>query len=303
MIKTKALKSMVFHLNKVLKEICIITLFIFFGIALFVLSLELKFIASDIKITIAYIIANTIVIILYLKFLKYIKQYSIIDQKYLSPRPISWNTKILIIILGYYFSEILNTIFSSSNKSCNQTNLEKDEVNLYTSLWQSGLTAPIIEEIIFRGILFLIILTASSFYFKRSGKRHDVLGISAFFIFSSILFGYAHIAKCTDIENIGGYLSSGIVLSLVYIISRDIKLSIILHMLMNIISILNRYEYHNVTSLLGTIIGIILIISIIRMFTSKKLKTAKVFNDYVEYYGYRIDKYLAKRNLKKRSKH
>lgn len=299
MIIIKESKNTVFHLSKVTKELFKIIAFITIGIAIFEVSLQIKFVADKIQSGIIFLLAIIVVIILYRKFISYIKKYKVIDNKYLHPIPMSWKIKVLIITFGYAIASSLEVILTSQTKSCNQNTIEKNEVNLYTSIFESGITAPIIEEIIFRGVLFVTLLIASSFLFKRSKKKHDFLGTSTFFVFSSLLFSYMHVAKCTDIEHIGDYLASGIVLTLVFIMTRDIKLPIIIHMIINITSILNRYDYNFISGSIEVIMFVTALIYFIRIATINKSKTRKSIINYGYYYSYKIDKYLAKRKIKK----
>jgi membrane protease YdiL (CAAX protease family) len=313
MIVIKELKNMVFRLtkiveklfkiktyNKVTRDLFKIIAFIVIGIAIFEVSLQIKFVASNIKSIIFFFIAIIVVKILYRQFIKYSQKYKIIDNKYLKPTSISWKIKPLIITIGFYVDYSLEVILGNPNKSCNQRKIEEDEINFYTSIVQSGITAPIIEEIIFRGVLFVTILTASSFLFKRNKSKHDFLGISAYFVFASVFFGYVHVAKCTDIEFIGGYLASGIVLTLVFIVTRDIKLPIIIHMIINSTSTLNRYDYNYISNSIEIIMLVIFYIYLIRIIAIKKIRNN--IKNYVEYLNYKSQKSNAERKIKKYNK-
>ncbi|WP_182477573.1 CPBP family intramembrane glutamic endopeptidase [Staphylococcus xylosus] len=225
-----------------------------------------------------------------------------LNIKYLRPIPLMWKTKYLILIFGLVIQFMLENILPSSVKSCNQTTIEKDEVNLYNSLLESGMTAPIIEEIMFRGILFIIILTASNYLFKRNNKNFDVLGIGVFFVFSSVFFGYVHVAKCSDIENIGGYLASGIAFTLVFLMTRDIKIPIILHMLTNITSVLNRNDYKVITEVIDITMIIIFLIIFSRVALVRKSKTRKDIKNQLYYISHSLNKYEYKRRVKKERK-
>ncbi|MEB7678035.1 CPBP family intramembrane metalloprotease [Staphylococcus saprophyticus] len=290
---------MQFHLNNNIKEIFHIIAFTIIGIAIFEVSLQIKFIADKLNFTLGYLLAISIVIILYSKYIKYIKIYKMLNIKYLRPIILTWETKYLILAFGILIHETLTNLLASNNKSCNQTNIEKDEVSLYTSLLESGLSAPIIEEIMFRGVLFIIILTVSNYTFKRSKRNFDALGISVYFLFSSIFFGYIHVAKCTDIENIGGYLASGIAFTLVFLMTRDIKIPIILHMLTNLIVNLNRHDYEYITSLISMTFWGIMIFIVVRAFLFKRSKARKDIKNKIYYYAYKMDKYYGKHKINK----
>lgn len=285
---------MMFHLIKEVKSIFTKLGFIVLGILVFILFLEMKFGADSVSDNLVYIIIILLVINLYVSYKRFNIKYNAIPYKYFKSIDISLKTKVFLVFIGVYIHSILQTFFSSdtANQRLNEKNDEG--LSMITVLVGTGLTAPIIEEIIFRGVLFIIILTASSYLLNKNNSKIDKLGIISFFIFSSLFFGFVHVAKGYDIENIGGYLVSGIILSLVFVFTRDIKIGIAIHMIINICSVLGRYEYKGIIALL--VIIMLIYIFVYTMWICNK--NDKIISDYVSYWQYRFKKYRIRKRLK-----
>lgn len=284
---------MVFLLTKEIKKIFNGIGFIVLGIGVFVLFLEMKFLADSFNNTLVHILIITIVIVLYLLYKAFNKRKNNIDEKYYIPVSTSIYTKIFIVFIVIFVKSNIESQFSSD--TANQRLSEKNDEGLSMDTIFAGgsLTAPIIEEIIFRGVLFIIILSASSYLQNKNKKKFDKLGLISFFLTSSILFGFVHVAKAYDIENIGGYLVSGIALSLVFIFTRDIKIVIAIHMLANTFSILGRYDYNGIVYLVAFLMLIYIFIYTVWFLLSKE----KVINNYGNYWEYKYKKYKAKKKV------
>ncbi|WP_436949266.1 CPBP family glutamic-type intramembrane protease [Staphylococcus shinii] len=285
---------MMFHLIKEVKSIFTKLGFIVLGTLVFILFLEMKFGADSVSDNLVYIIIIALVICLYVSYKRFNIKYNSIPNKYFKSIDISLKTKVFIVFIGVYIHSILQTFFSSdtANQRLNEKNDEG--LSMITVLVGTGLTAPIIEEIIFRGVLFIVILTASSYLQNKNNSKIDKLGIISFFIFSSLFFGFVHVAKGYDIENIGGYLVSGIILSLIFVFTRDIKIGIAIHMIINICSVLGRYDYKGIIALL-VIIMLIYIFVYTVWFLYKKENVISNYGDYLEY---KFKKYKATKKLK-----
>lgn len=288
---------MQFHLIKEIKEIFYRMCFITLGIITFIAFLEMKFFADSLKSTLFHVVTISIVIILYVLYKRFNKTKNKIPNKYYKPISISISiySKAYIVFIAIFIETMIKTNFNFSSDTSNQRLIEKNDEGLSMATIFAGgsLTAPIIEEIIFRGVLFITILSASSYLKNKTKNRHDILGVISFFLISSVLFGFMHVAKANDIENIGGYLVSGIVLSLVFIFTRDIKTVIAIHMLGNTFSILGRYDYKGIVYLAGFIMLIY-----IGIFTMKiALGKNKVIENYEDYWKYKFKKYRAKKKI------
>ncbi|WP_440862448.1 CPBP family glutamic-type intramembrane protease [Staphylococcus shinii] len=294
MIKTKERKDMQFHLIKEIKNIFNIIYFITLGIITFILFLEMKFWANSVSDNLIYIITISLVITLYILYKRFNIKYNAIPNKYFKSIDLSLKTKVFIVFIGVYMDSIMQTFFSSD--TANQRLSEKNDegLSMITVLVGTGLTAPIIEEIIFRGVLFIVILTASSYLQNKNNSEFDILGNISFFLFSFLFFGFLHVAKGCDFENIGGYLVSGFILSLVFVLTRDIKIGIAIHMIINIASVLGRYDYKGIIALLVIIMLIYIFIYMIWISN----KNNKIISDYASNWEYRFKKYKARKKLK-----
>lgn len=285
---------MQFHLIKESKEIFHRIGFITLGITTFILFLEMKFLADSLKSTIGHILIISMVIVLYILYKVFNKKKNKIPNKYYKPISIPIYSKIFIVSIAIYIQTLISSKFSSDTAN-QRLNEKHDEGSSMDIIFVSGsLTAPIIEEIIFRGVLFITILSASSYLQNKTKNQNDKLGLISFFIFSSVLFGFVHVAKGYDIENIGGYLVSGIILSLVFIFTKDIKLVIAIHMIGNTCSILGRYDYENIVYLVGFMIVLYIFVFTIWFLYKKE----SVITKYGNYWEYRFKKYKATKKLK-----
>jgi uncharacterized protein len=116
---------------------------------------------------------------------------------------------ILGLFRQYVFQDNVYSIHTNSLVSKAQSNIEMVVIIC--------VVAPILEEIIFRKILFEA--------FKRK------LGSIAAAIGSALIFSVIHF----DFANIANYILIGLVFSLIYIKSKSLMNSMIAHMLMNTI--------------------------------------------------------------------
>lgn len=294
MIKTKALKSMVFHLINEFKNILYRIGFITLGIITFILFLEMKFLADSLKNTLIHMLIISMVIALYILYKAFNKKQNQIPSKYYKPIPIPFFSKIYIVSIAIYIQTLISSKFSSDTANQRLNEKHDEGLSMDTILAGGSLTAPIIEEIIFRGVLFITILSASSYLQNKTKIQNDKLGLISFCIFSSLLFGFVHVAKAYDIENIWGYLVSGIILSLVFVFTRDIKIVIAIHMIGNTCSILGRHGYESIVYLIGFMMIVYIFVYTV-WFLYKKEKVISNYGDYLEY---KVKKYKARKKLK-----
>lgn len=285
---------MQFHLIKEIKDIIYRIGFITLGIITFILFLEMKFLADSLKSTLGHILIISMVIVLYILYKVFNKRKNKIPNKYYNPISIPIYSKIFIVSIAIYIQTLISSNFSSDTANQRLNEKHDDGLSIDTIFAGSSLTAPIIEEIIFRGVLFITILSSSSYLQSKTKNQNDKLGLISFFIFSSALFGFVHVAKGYDIENIGGYLVSGIILSLVFIFTRDIKLVIAIHMIGNTCSILGRYGYENIVYLVGFMMILYIFVYTVWFLYKKE----NVISNYGSYWEYKFKKYKAKKKLK-----
>lgn len=281
-------------MKNTLKNFKNILLVIFIGIVLFELFMQLKFIVDDTK---NYFISISIIIlvsILYYMFYKWIKSKNIIESKLFSSKKIGFSFSVVIIIFSLLTKIALSRNFS--NKTENQSRIEDLEKNMdiWTNIIRGSVSPAIIEEICYRGILYLIIFTSASILINLN-RNYKYIAIACFLIFSSLFFGFSHVAVSYDFQNIGSYIVSGIILSVIYILTRNIFIPIIVHALDNFFGVLNRSGYEQSLEIIAIILPILLIIFL--AYCLKKYRHE--IGGYGSYINYKIKKARAKKILKK----
>lgn len=261
-----------------LKTIIISVLIIIIGTCLFYVGIETKFIADNINNIVTFILIPATVYIVYRLLLKYLCSKDYIDNTYVEPKKLPFFIKLVVIFVLAGLSDGLSSIFETNNKSANQKLIEAKEQNIdiFTKLSSTAINAPVIEEIVFRGVLFIIFVAASGALYKNSNPQQRKLGLVSFLIVSSVLFGYVHVAKAGDIEHILPYLVSGICYSLVFIWTRDVFITIGMHAIGNFFSVMSRYGY--ISELL--IIDLLVAISLGVIVAIYVYRNAKVISDY-----------------------
>lgn len=212
---------------------------------------------------ISFAVAPIVAIILYVALLKLYKNSKSIANKYLKSRNVSWNYKIVVLFLTYIMAESIKP-YVRNGKPDNQKSLDQADNDFIKTLIGSGFQAPIIEEIVFRGLLFLVIMTATSYLFNKKKNNHDVLGIAVFSILSTVVFGLVHVIAYGDYEHIMTYIVSGAAFTFAFVVTRDIKVPIILHMLNNIPITLNKYHYEFISGTMFVIFTVLFIIAAYR---------------------------------------
>lgn len=125
----------------------------------------------------------------------------------------------LIWVAQFAFARLLG---GTSN---NQAELNKILAQTNTFRIIVALIGPIFEELIFRGIFF-------NTFFTKENSRNKWLGI----ICSGLLFGLAHEPRLSKFLII--YWVMGAILAWVYLQTRDLRYSMTVHILNNVLSLL-----------------------------------------------------------------
>lgn len=180
-------------------------------------------------------------ILLYIWLLHYVEKGTNQDRVF---RPLVIKTKYKVLAFPFliFIYRFLGRVFSYG-KSDNQTQLDKyiKQENWFSNSISHAVFPAVTEEIIFRGIIFVISMVATLIIMKHlySIKTKSIALISCLFVFTvvtSLFFGVMHIwaGGFKDYENMWGYVSSGVVLGIVFVITRDIKLTMLLHFTENL---------------------------------------------------------------------
>lgn len=237
-------------------------------------------------IKICYISVPIVGVFIYSLFIRQAKKLTLIDLKYLNKVDLNWSTKVLILGLGSIAADIGSDIVRNGMTE-NQKVLDENDRDFLTTLLGSGGQAPILEEIMFRGLIFLIIMSLTSYINKKLKKNIGFIGILVFIIVSSSVFGLLHVVKFGDYEHTLTYAIPGLVYSIVFVLTRDIKIPILLHMLNNVTITLNKHEYMGLTLLILVSFYILIIVAIFKialtMENNKKYKELRNRFLYKEY--------------------
>lgn len=137
--------------------------------------------------------------------------------------------------LYFFLSFILATVFQNSlTNPNNEYIIEMTMTNLYQSIAITVLLAPLVEECMFRGVIFCGI-----------GAKSRILG----YLVSTLLFAFIHVYQYLFESFDPGlfvtmllYVPSGLVLGRVYEKSGSIWCSVIIHMAINLTSLLLSYS-------------------------------------------------------------
>lgn len=129
----------------------------------------------------------------------------------------------LLLVLGVKLIGGIILTFENANTTDNQVGLEKFLTNapLFIIILLTVISAPIMEEILFRGFLLKICF-----------KDYLLIGI----IVSSLLFGMAH--HPTNLGSFVTYTGMGLVMGFYYKKYRRLELTMLLHFLNNLIGLL-----------------------------------------------------------------
>lgn len=173
------------------------------------------------------------------------------------------NNILFLIIIGCSFALSYNLLLFSLNKTFNFTNLFDDvSINIIITLICSGLIGPILEELVFRGIVY--------------NNLKEITNITNATILTGLIFGIFH---GNIIQFIYAFLFN-IILTKVYDKDNNIFSPIIVHISANSIVTLTMFIINKLNIYLGLISFIIfLIIFIIIMHKYIRLEQNKNVNN------------------------
>lgn len=160
---------------------------------------------------------------LYKKYLSKIKDSSFEKEPL---KEINWK-KILFVLVMYglmYLIDLLFSTFLDIGTPKNQEILEKMfRMTPITITMMTVVVAPIVEEVIFRGLFV-------SYFLKKESTLSKIVII----ITSSLVFGLIH--EVTPSLSLLYYSSVGAMLGITYIYTKSIKYNILLHFINNLLA-------------------------------------------------------------------
>lgn len=128
---------------------------------------------------------------------------------------------VLIIAVSIMMLNLVGSGVSSNQQSLNK--IEQNNAGLFKIM--VAFVAPFCEEVIFRGMFFNI-------FFTKATRQNKWLGIIA----SGFLFGYLHDPMFSKFIFV--YWSLGIVLAWVYMSTKDLRYSMLVHMGYNLLGLI-----------------------------------------------------------------
>ena len=139
-----------------------IILVIISGIVLIEIFMQLKFMADRYKKIYIYITIIIFVICIYILFNKWVQSKNIISSKFFSSKNFSWQSNVIIIMLLYIAEISLSSYFPNHSENQNRIEEKESNMDLLTNIISVSVTPAVIEEICFRGIIYVIIFSSSS---------------------------------------------------------------------------------------------------------------------------------------------
>lgn len=219
------------------------------------------------------------------------KQFDIPLQNHV--KRFKWYDKMAFIIVMLmlkefleYYAILLNKLaFNMNSNSVSKNQHIANEDLKHTPIWYSvfdgSVTAPIIEEIMFRGVFYLLIF---SLFVQWNKDRKKLLVYIIFLVISSTYFGYRHVAVAKDYQYILPYIASGVAFTLTFVITKSIFYSASVHAISNLLVTLHNAQTHGVSNISSDISAsismslwlYILIYSIVKVIKHRKKINAKL---------------------------
>lgn len=165
---------------------------------LFYIFLSTKFLVDNTQDITSDVILILIVAVFYMIFLKYVKKQNLITEKYINTENGNWHWKLTLIFSGLLANISLDSYFNSNTENQKLVEKQNQHLDMYTQLVHDCLNAGIIEEICFRGLIFIFIFSIFNYFFNERKYQYDWLSIAIFILISSFIFGMFHVVYSGD---------------------------------------------------------------------------------------------------------
>jgi uncharacterized protein len=175
-------------------------------------------------------------------FISFVKIFQLYLMKQLKDFVKKYKKYLIIALVGWviglalnWFISVLFDFYNISGESKNQSALIKAARYPFFLIPFTVIFAPVVEEIIYRGILFRTIINLRFPYH---------LNIIIGFILGSTIFGVIHIVTELTLGNpinylvIAPYFIMGFILCYLYYVTNNIIVPIVMHFFQNLISII-----------------------------------------------------------------
>lgn len=139
----------------------------------FYIFLSTKFLVDNAQDITSDVILIMIVVVVYMMFVKYVKKQNLITPKYMKTENGNWFWKLTLIFSGLLVKLCLDINFNSNTENQKRVEKQNQYLDMYTQWVHESLNAGIIEEICFRGLIFIFIFTILNFFFNDKKHNHD----------------------------------------------------------------------------------------------------------------------------------
>lgn len=198
------------------------------------------------------------------------------------------NKSFIIVLLGLIFLKSVGLLIwwlINFNQPQNQKEWEniwnKNQDSLHYYAIDGVIVAPVIEEVLFRGVLFfaaymLIKELKNMKKWKFSNKTNQYITATLFILVSSFLFSSMHLSQSFLMSL--PYLFFGITLAIIFVITKNLLITITIHVLNNSLSFFNFFQSNAkqediLTQEYILLLSILLISTIIFFFNKIKTKS------------------------------
>ncbi|PTJ36429.1 CPBP family intramembrane glutamic endopeptidase [Staphylococcus simulans] len=192
------------------------------------------------------------------------------------------NKSFIIVLLGLIFLKSGSLLISwliNFNKPQNQKDWEniweKNQDSLHYYAIDGVIVAPVIEEVLFRGVLYfgaymLIKELKKMKKWKFSNKTNQYITATLFILVSSFLFSSVHLSQSFLMSL--PYLFFGITLAIIFVITKNLLITIIIHVLNNLFSFFSFFQSNEIQEY-KLLLFLLLILAIILFFNKIKVKS------------------------------
>ncbi len=172
------------------------------------------------------------------------------------------NKSFIIALLGLIFLKTggwliswLNNFEDPQNQKVWEDIWNKNQDQLHYYVIDSVVVAPVIEEVLFRGILFFAVYMLIKELkkwdkWRFSDKTNQYITVILFILVSGLLFSSIHLSQSflTSLP----YLFAGLTLAIIFVITKNLLITIIIHALSNLTSFnhINEIQTYKLLSLL-----------------------------------------------------
>lgn len=209
--------------------------------------LQIAYLYDDSEHLVEILGGTLIVIILYIGFKELYEQWFGNDGTFKDNFAMPNLKKRYIIffsVYGFLINSLSSRIYTGIFGLPKNEQRQNEKQHMFEMVISNGIKAPIVEEILFRGLLFLTIV---SLFYVLNGKSRGFIKIImniTFVIVSTVIFGLMHGVDWgrlfeeglieTDFRHTVPYLVAGLIYSLLYMVTKTIFAPIIAHMLNNL---------------------------------------------------------------------